>query len=390
MITALIIIGIFSLLIFLYWLSGLTKERRINPKKNRWHAWGAFDQVFGFIDGDKESLLPKSMPWPFKKVYFTMSYTQFVDDGDLSARKVKSADGKNLEYHEAQKIEGVKKPIRTVTEEITRIRKVEIHPYTVKVTLPKAGGTFYLVFTVKVKMQNPMDMLNMDQFLIFVGNQLHDAVFPWVVAFEKKIVETNALLDESKLKDTIIDSILGLSIDNDQSIMIGGLQTLKEYMTNVTAEYGGIVKDFSLDVGYDESIKKILEARNAQKLQEEETKKQELVSKTRDVTRKREVDDWTTERNQVVADREASRAQDLKDLELVEKPLIDAVGKAQADANYAFKNNDVVVLGGEIANNIAGPMIGSKIAKLAETKKTFTQNKIFKKQGGSNESAAEQ
>lgn len=383
MVTAITSIAIILLLGFVYWLSGFSKKRAIKPKLNRWHAWGPFNQVWGFIDGDKKSFLPKSMPWPFNQVYFSMSYTQFVDDGNLSARTEKSSDGKEIRYHEAVKIEGVKKPIRTVTEEITRIRKVEIHPYSIKVTLPKTGGTFYLVFTVKIKMENPMHMLRMDQFLIFIGNQLNDIIFPWVINFEKDIFEKNKNLDEQALNDTIIDSIFGLSIDTDETIMIGS-KTLKEYMNEVTAEYGGIIKDFSLDVGYDESIKKILDARNAQKAQEEEAKKQELISKTRDITRKREVADWTTERDQIVKDREALRDQDQKDLDVVQKPLLKAIGEAQADANYAFKNNQVVVLGDQ-ANSIIGPLIGTLTTKITETKKSGLENKIFKKEGGSDE-----
>lgn len=303
--------------ILLYWLSGFLPGRSISPKRNRWHAWGPFGQIWGFIDGDKKSFLPKSMPPPFNKVFLTLTYNQFVENGRLDAYTEKSADGKTIQYHAASNIFGIKKQVRSVTEEITRIRKTEIHPYIIKVTLPKTGGTFYLVFTIKIKMKNPMKTLKMEEFLLFVGNQLNDAVFPWAVELEKSIVERNSNLPIEKVTDSVIDALLGLKIDNDDSILIGD-QNLKTYMNRVIKEYGGFIPDFSLDVGYDEEIKKILEFRNKQKQEEEQRKLQEKTNLTRNKVREREKSDQL----QIIK-------LEQKKLEDVTIPLI----KAQADAN---------------------------------------------------------
>jgi hypothetical protein len=318
------IVLILLIVILGYWLSGFLPGRPIKPKRNRWHAWGPFGQIWGFIDGDKKSFLPKSMPWPFNKVFFTLTYTQFVEDEKNEAHEKNSADGKKISSYKASNISGIKKQVRTVNEEITRMRKTEIHPFIIKVTLPKTGGTFYLVFTVKIQIKNPMKMIRMEEFLVFVGNQLNDAVFPWAVQLEKTIVEANSTLPIEQVADTVIDALLGLKIDTDESIMIGS-KTLKEYMNIVIKEYGGVIPDFSLDVGYDEEIKKILELRNKQKLEDENRKNEEKISLTKDVTRARDKKDGLLKIEL-----------EKKELDDVIIPKLEAQGSSQAQANKAW------------------------------------------------------
>lgn len=319
-----IVLIIIPSILLIWWISGFA--RAINPKRNRWHAWGPFGQIWGFIDGDKKSLLPKSLPWPFNKVFFTLTYTQFVEDGNLIARNTeKSTDGKTIFYRAAQEIKGVKKPVRVVTEEVTRIRKTEIHPYVIKVTLPKIGGTFYLVFTVKIQMINPMKTLKLEEFLVFVGNQLSDVIYPWAVEWEKTAEARNLTLNpglsKEELANLIIDEIIGLNIDSDDAIMLkikGVAINLKNYMNSVVKEFGGKIPDFSLDVGYDEKIESLLNARNEQTAEVENKKKEEKISLTTDVTRARQ------------------KKNVLQDIELKEKELKDITIpflEAQADAN---------------------------------------------------------
>lgn len=328
-----IIILIALTAVIIYWLSGFSKGRPIKPKRNRWQAWGPFNQIWGFIDGDRKSFLPKSMPKPFNKVFFTLTYTKFVEDGKLEEHTGISEDGKTITYHEAQKILGIKKPIRNVTEEVTRLRKVEIHPYIIKVTLPKVAGIFYFVFTLKIKIKNPMKVLKMDEFLIFVGNQLNDRFVPWAIAYEKALYESKSNLTEEKRVNEIIDDLLGLSIDNDKSVILeieneDGSKTeitLRDYMNNVVREYGGFIGDFSLDVGYDEKIKAILDLRNDQNTQSEKTKLQKIKNTTRDEERKMELADANQERD---LDRLY-----LKDVQI---PAIQAEADAQATSNGAW------------------------------------------------------
>ncbi len=340
----------FLIAVLLYWLSGFLPGRPIKPKLNRWHAWGPFGQIWGFINGDKRSLLPKSMPWPFNKVFFTLTYNQFFDDGIVTAHEEKSADGKKIYYHAAgPTIYGIKKQVRTVTEEVTRIRKTEIHPYVIRVTLPKTGGTFYLVFTVKIRMKNPMKMLKMEEFLVFVGNQLNDAVFPWAVELEKTIASTNATLPPDEVVNTIIDHMIGLKIDTDDSIMIGS-KTLKEYMNIVVNEYGGVIPDFSLDVGYDEEIKKILDFRNQQKIEAENALLEQKKSKTRSIVRDREKLDEL----QIIE-------LDKKELDDVTIPELNAQGAASAVANGAWKVGTLVL--GETKTSLILPQTPRKPQK---------------------------
>lgn len=329
-----IIILIFLIAILIWWLSGYSNARSIKPKRNRWQAWGPFNQTWGFIDGDKKSFLPKSMPWPFNKVFFTLTYTKFVEDGKLEKHTGISEDGKIITYNEAQQIHGIKKPIRNITEEVTRLRKVEIHPYIIKVTLPKVAGIFYFVFTLKIKIKNPMKVLKMDEFLIFVGNQLNDRFVPWAIAYEKTLYDNKSHLPEEKRVNDIIDELLGLSIDNDRSVILeieneDGSKTkitLKDYMNNVVREYGGFIGDFSLEVGYDDKIKAILDLRNEQNQEIEKNKKEEKVSITRGTVRAREK-----------ADELQLIELDKKELEDVIVPEMEAQALANEKSNSAWK-----------------------------------------------------
>lgn len=328
------IIMISLTIILLWWLSGLLPGRPIKPKNNRWHAWGPFDQVWGYIDGDKKSLLPKSMPWPFHKVFTTLNFTKFVEDTNNGAYEENSIDGKKIKYASVSPIiHGIKKQVRTVTEEVTRLRKTETHPYVVKLVLPKAGGTFYLVFTLKIKMKNPMKTLKLEEFLLFVGNQLSDRMFPWGVRWEKETVQRHLTIDPSisreDLANLIIDDILGLDIDKDDCIILKVDDVdinLKTYMNNrVVSKFGGVVEDFSLDVGYDENIKKIIDSRNEQTQEEENRKLKIKKGLTRAAERAIEKDD---------ADQE--RGLDQKYLEEVQIPGIQAEADAQATANGSW------------------------------------------------------
>ncbi len=327
-----IIILIILVIILVWWLLGFL--RPIKPKKNRWHAWGSYDQVWGFIDGDKKSLLPKSMPWPFRQIFSTLTYTKFVEDTNYEAYTETSVDGKTINYSAVSPvIHGIKKQVRTVTEEVTRLRKTETHPYIVKMVLPKAGGTFYLVFTLKIKMKNPMKTLTLEEFILFVGNQLSDIMFPWGVQWERdtekrhKAVNPNITKDD--LANLIIDDIIGLNIDDDDSIkfkVAGADINLKNYMnTYVVNKFGGFVGDFSLDVGYDEKIKAILDLRNQQTQEEEKRKLKEKEGLTRKVERGIEKEDADQERNL-----------DKQYLDDVQIPGIEAEADAQAISNGAW------------------------------------------------------
>lgn len=169
-----------------------------------------------------------------------------------------------------------------------------------------------------------MKMIRMEEFLVFVGNQLNDAVFPWAVQLEKTIVEANSMIPIEQVADTVIDALLGLKIDTDESIMIGS-KTLKEYMNIVVKEYGGVIPDFSLDVGYDEEIKKILDLRNKQKLEDENRKNEEKISLTKDVTRARDKKDGLLKIEL-----------EKKELDDVTAPKLKALGESQAQANKAW------------------------------------------------------
>ncbi|MBP6857781.1 MAG: hypothetical protein KBC11_01110 [Candidatus Pacebacteria bacterium] len=335
MITTLII----SAAIILYWLSGFLPGRAIKPKNNRWHAWGPFDQIWGYIDGDKKSFLTKSMPWPFNKVFKSLTYNKFVENLKIEDLPKKSKDGKTIRYGTVQQILGTKKPIITITEEVTRLRKTETHPYAIEVILPKAGGTFYLVFTVKVEILNPMKTNDMDDFLIFVGNQLNDAIYPWAVKWEKTLasinIATNPSITKEELQNLIIDEMIGLNIDDDNSIMLNfgkGEINLRKYMNKVIQQYGGYIPDFSLDVGYDDKIESILKIRNEKTVETEKVGLQEKKNKTRDKEREKEKADEL----QII---ELGK----KKLEDVTVPLLQAQADAHKKINKGFKAKTLVL-----------------------------------------------
>lgn len=322
------IILIISGVLLLYLLLGYLPGRAIRRKRNRWQAWGFFGQIWGWIDGDKKRILPALMPPGLGAVFFTLSRTEFVEDGKTEAYTETSKDGKTIYYHKALQINGIKKPVRTVVEEITRLRKTENHPYIVEVKLPKTGLTFYLVFTIKAKIKNPNKVIKMDEFLLFIGNQLNDRVFPWAVRHEADLEARHPDISKVDLTNLIVDDIIGLNIDDDDSIkfMVKGIETnLKTYMNSVIAEYGGDVDDFSLDVGYDDSVKEILELRKKQSLELERLRLQTNENATRAKEREREK-----------ADADQERELDKKYQDEVAIPALEAEAEAQKKANEGW------------------------------------------------------
>lgn len=314
--------------LILYWLLGFLPGRPIKLKRNRWQAWGFFGQIWGWIDGDKKRILPLSMPPGMGKVFFTISRTQFVEDGRTEAYTETSKDGKTITYNQARAINGIKKPVRTVVEEITRFRKTEIHPYLVEVKLPKTGLTFYLVFTIKAKIENPNKTIKMDEFFLFIGNQLHDMVFPWAVKWESSVEARNPGIKKEDLVNLIVDELLGLNIDDDDSIKFvvsGNTVNLKTYMNKVVEEFGGRIADFSLDVGYDDNVAQLLDLRKKQTLELEKRKLQENENITREEKRKQEL-----------ADADQERDLDKKYQEEVAIPALAAQADAQKKANEGW------------------------------------------------------
>lgn len=273
--------------LFLAWyLSGFEQSKVIRRKRNRWHAWGAFDQIWGFINGDLERLLPDSMPWPFKKIFFTLTYSQYVEDTNDEDMKKKiwiehvgaSAEGKKILYHQVQKYHGIKRPMRLITEEVTRIRKNEIHPFVITVQLPNSGFTFYFVFTATIGIENPMDILKLDNFLSYFGTELNDAVVPWAVSMEKVWTKGKR---KNQTKNIVLEKMLGLRIDDKTSITVpikdglvvksdnkdkGTLEMpMKDFLNEERiGKYGMVLKEFSLDIGYDDNVKNILDTQNKQ------------------------------------------------------------------------------------------------------------------------------
>ncbi len=333
-----IIILIILSSILLYVLSGFLPGRVMKRKRNRWQAWGFFGQIWGYIDGDKKRILPVPMPPGMGPVFTSLSRTEEVEDGKLEEWKGKSKEGKTITYNKAIEIPGIDKPIRTVVEEVCRLRKIESHPYLVKVPLPKTGGTFYLVFTVKTKIKNPNKTIKFDEFLLFVGNQLSDRVRPWVIDWEATAEARHPGVERSALIDMIIDEIIGLKIDDDDSIkfMFNGKEiNLKAYMNLVVGEFGGEIADFSLKVGYDANIAEILRLRLEQKLELERQKDEQNKSLTRNIVREREL-----------ADANQDRELDQKYMDDVAIPQLEAQAEAQKKANSAWQV-DVLTLGDE-------------------------------------------
>jgi hypothetical protein len=362
------VIGVI-LLITLWYLTGYLPGRPIKRKRNRWHAWGPNDQIWGFIDGDKTSLLPDSMPLGFRKQFFELTYSQYVEDGNMERYELTSKDGQKIIYHKAQVIDGIKKPIRNVTEMVTRIRKTEIHPFIVTVVMPRSGMTFYLSFTAKIQIIEPMKILKLDNFLSFIGNELSDAAFPWAVEQEEKWINENIIDpaqkdDKAVIGNIIIDKMIGLKIDSDDCIMIG-TKSLREYLNtekivnpSKDIDYGMKIQEFSLDVGFDANVRSILDARKGQQLQEEQKVLEEKTSKTRDVVREREIKDRTAEREQ-----------DEQDLIKVKKPTLEAIADMKEKSNGAWKEGVTLFMNSDQDDNDETRDLLAGIFKNTKTKK---------------------
>lgn len=370
-----------AIVIFLNYLLGYLPKRSIKRKRYRWHAVSIIKQLRFFIDGDKLAFLPDPMFWPLQKHYFTLTFSRYVEDGNKEARKETSKDGKEIKYNQARVLNGIKKPIQTVTEEITRLRKLEIHPYLVEIVLPITGFKFYLVFTSKIEIIEPLKVAKLNEPFVFYGVELHDAIYPWAVEQEKKCADGK---DKSKVAQDVIEHFLGLKVDQKGSIKIeiDGKETdLIKYLYKKTGQYGMKTKEFSLDIGFDDEVKMILDARTKQERQDEQTKLEIKISETRDVTRKVEV-----------ADRIAEREQDALDLEKVQKPLLTAIGKMRANEYSALPPGVTLFLGGESeTDRYVTPLLAKisnntqKIGGSNESKKESTgeQSKGKDKEGGS-------
>lgn len=310
--------------------------RGIRRKKNRWHAYGFFDQIWGWVDGDKNSILPDSLPWPSGKVYFTLTRTEYVEKGEkLTAYDAESKDGQKIEYSAAETIDGIKKPIRTVVERVTRLRKTEVHPYVIKCVLPKTGFTFFLCFTLKIKVKEPMKILKLDEFLSFVGNELNDAIYPWAVEEEKSLIPAGA--DPLDHVYTVIDYFIGLAVDDESKIKIklkGKDRTLKSYMNRKINPYGLATDEFSLDVGFDQKVRNLLDKRNQQTQEVEERNLQIKKNLTRDEERKREFSD-----EKQIIELDKQRVND------VIEPTLEAIGEMQEKANKAWKAGVTLFIG---------------------------------------------
>ena len=353
-------------LALVYWLSGFAPGRRITRKRNRYHAYGTNGQIQGFLDGDKPKFLPDSMPIPFGKVFFELTYTQYVEDGKMEGYEIKSKDGQKIVFHNARVIKGIKKPIRTVTELVTRIRKTEIHPFVIEVVLPKSGMTFYLNFTVKIKIGDPMKLLTLDNFLSYVGNELNDAVFPWAVAQEAEWLSASTGLGDTA--DIVVEKMIGLKVDDPDCIMIipeqkdvsgvvinPGVNLINYLNINkkMVESYSMTISEFSLDVGYDENVERILNVRNLQKAEEEKNKLQLKMNKTRE-----------TERSKELADENQERELAAKYLTEVIGPTTVALGTMQKEANGAWKEGTTVINSNGSNNTINDTLVGM-LAKIA-------------------------
>ena len=354
------VILIIILLAFLWWLSGFFPGRPIKRKNNRYHAYGPNDQIHGYLDGDKPKFLNDSMPYPYRAQYRSLTYSKSVDDAySIDFKKEgknildqhigQSKDRKPILYDQAVSIHGLS-PIRWVTEEVNRIRKEEIHPYDIPIDMPIAGFRFWVRLLTVTKVFDPMLTLLLDQFLVFQGGELKDAVGPWGPEQELKWV-TEAGLDVSKpedktqFKNIVINKMLGLKIDDHKSIVINGIP-LMEYINARIAKYGLKILEFSLNVGYDNNVKAILDNRALQQLQDEKTILQEKENETNlKILEKQK------------ANQEQQRDLDKKYLEEVTIPEMEAKGTMLKTSHEGYPPGTTLFMGASEDVNVTNGLL---------------------------------
>ena len=362
------------LLSFLWWLSGFWPGRAINPKNNRWQAWGPNEQIWGYIDGDKKSFLPKSMPKPFQSQYRTLIYTKDVDEAgkdNLKRHTSESRDGKTIIYHEAEEVHGIPS-IRWITEEVNRLRKEEIHPYNIKIDLPLSGFSFWLRLLTTIDVEDPMKTLLQDQFLVFVGNEIKDAAGPWGPKQEAEWVKAAGLDPKdtthiADIKNLTVSKMIGLNIDDYKCIVIEG-KSLKEYVNGRISKYGIKISEFSLNVGYDDNVKSILDTRAKQQLQDEKTILQGKIKETNDKTRLDQK-----------AQRDQDRSLDKLYLEEVTKNEMEYAGNMIQKINQGYPGGTTLFLNGGAGTDISNGIL-SKIMQ------NTSRPKPAKEKGGADES----
>lgn len=338
-------------LIVIWFLAGYLPGRSISPKNNRWQAWGPGTQIWGYIDGDKPKFLPYPMPPGFHLQYRELKYSQDAEGTNLEKHEDKSKEDKPIVYHKADVINGLT-PIRWVTEEVNRLRKEEIHPYLIPIDMPASGFKFYLRLLTTIEVNDPMQTLKLDQFLVMVGSELKDAAGPWGPAQEETWagaanLNINDPAHQSQIKNLVVTKMLALKIDEHSCITINGIPLMK-YMNSRIKKYGIEIIEFSLNVGYDDNVKTILSSRASQQAQDEVTVLEEKRSLTQDVIRTRDQKNG-----------EMLIGLDQKRLTDVQKPAMEAYGEMKAKENGAWKDGVTLFLGNNTGNDqITGLLAG--------------------------------
>lgn len=329
-------------------INAYSPKKAIFRKKNRWHAKARLNQIVEFSDGDEPSRFGlDAMFWFARKGWLTLTYNKWVvKDENLNKFGV---NGKEIHYQPYQEIAGLKKAIVTVTEEVTRLRKVEIHPYLVQVTLVRSGYTFFLAFTAKIRVERPMDALKVDNFLVFFGNELNDAVYPWAVSKEELWEHEHIEKPEKgkkDFKDVVLEKMIGLKIDDKNSIELENITirdrdgkitkthakiSLIDYMNEKINVYGLHLNEFSLDVGYDANVKNILDKRNAQKVAIEDAK----LAQDQQAAKIKRAQTSAKERNE-------GFKQEKKEW-ILDKEKVEVMALAEAKVNSAWKVGTLMI-----------------------------------------------
>lgn len=298
-----------------WYFSGFISGRRTDRRRNRYHPWGLFGQVWFWIDGDKRGL-PVPGPYPFGPVEVPFYFTRYLEK-----------DAEKNKQGTIKKVPGLNTQIEIVEHKTTRLRKREIHPYLVEMKFPITGLIFFADITAKLEIVEPDKVITLDNVLQNYGIELADAIGPWGAQTEKdwmkeyKTQNPNKQNDEEEKKLYIIEKMLTWRIDDEPGIKIGE-EKLLDYMNTTKGflgTYGIKTLEFGLRVGYDEQVEKLITLKTKILTTDKE-------NKVRDLEREREKAD----QNQII-ELEENR------LIKVQVPLLEKIKEVKAAEYSGFQ-----------------------------------------------------
>ena len=370
-------VQIIILLAIISWYSlGFLPRRRINKENQHLHGWGVGNRTLGYVDGDK-GLPWTSLPWPFKKTENKNLWSQPI----LGALPTTNSIGKTITYGTAVEITGLPYKIVTASDKSNKVRKNSLFMFRFTVRFPEAGVSFEVVLRTVFHVFNPMGQLKLEgNILDYAQGEIDDAIEPWFVQQEqvqKRIWEeknqqsVDPLTEKTSLAIHMIQWMEQFRIDDVEKIIIVKKTTEQEEEAGATPvphdlnfktylevrkfnKFGFKFKELSLQLGYGDSVVKILEERQKQQQAAEETNTNIKKEKAKAILRVSQINDAT-----------ANATAKQTEWTVTEK-ILEKIRDAQVAVNQASKVTTLVNNGGGTQNSFLDAFSGALIGATSQ------------------------